>query len=169
MNIRQALQAEHSKPQTMKIVTYIGADKNRFAELMKIFFAGEYRLTQRAAWSLNYCAEQQPDLIQPYLPKLLDCLSRDDVHTAVKRNIVRLLQFVEIPKKLHAKTYSLCLDLVDDPDEPVAVRVFAMTVAARIAKSEPALMNELNLIIRQHLLHTTAAFQKRAKEILPLG
>ena len=44
MNIRQALQAEHSKPQTMKIVTYIGADKNRFAELMKIFFAGEYRL-----------------------------------------------------------------------------------------------------------------------------
>ena len=169
MNIRQALQAEHSKPQTMKIVTYIGADKNRFAELMKIFFAGEYRLTQRAAWSLNYCAEQQPDLIQPYLPKLLDCLSRDDVHTAVKRNIVRLLQFVEIPKKLHAKTYSLCLDLVDDPDEPVAVRVFAMTVAARIAKSEPALMNELNLIIRQHLLHTTAAFQKRAREILPLG
>ena len=169
MNIRQALQAEHSKPQTMKIVTYIGADKNRFAELMKIFFAGEYRLTQRAAWSLNYCAEQQPDLIQPYLPKLLDCLSRDDVHTAVKRNIVRLLQFVEIPKKLHAKTYSLCLDLVDDPDEPVAVRVFAMTVAARIAKSEPALMNELNLIIRQHLLHTTAAFQKRAKKILPLG
>lgn len=169
MNIRQALQAEHSKPQTMKIVTYIGADKNRFAELIKIFFAGEYRLTQRAAWSLNYCAEQQPDLIQPYLPKLLDCLSRDDVHTAVKRNIVRLLQFVEIPKKLHAKTYSLCLDLVDDPDEPVAVRVFAMTVAARIAKSEPALMNELNLIIRQHLLHTTAAFQKRAKEILPLG
>lgn len=169
MNIRQALQAEHSKPQTMKIVTYIGADEKRFAELMKIFFAGEYRLTQRAAWSLNYCAEQQPDLIQPYLPKLLDCLSRDDVHTAVKRNIVRLLQFVEIPKKLHAKTYSLCLDLVDDPDEPVAVRVFAMTVAARIAKSEPALMNELNLIIRQHLLHTTAAFQKRAKEILPLG
>ena len=166
MDIRQALQAEHSKPQTMKIVTYVGADKTRFAELMKIFFAGEYRLTQRAAWPLNYCAEQHPELIQLYLPKLLNCLSRDDVHDAVKRNIVRLLQFVEIPKKLHAKTYSLCVELVDDPNEAVAVRVFAMTVAARIAKSEPELMNELQLIIRQHLPHSTAAFQKRTHRII---
>ena len=165
MDIRQSLLSEHSKPQTMKIVEFIGADEKRFAELMKIFFAGEYRLTQRAAWSLNYCAEQHPELIQPYLPKLLNCLNRDDVHNAVKRNIVRLLQFIEIPKKSHAKVYSLCIDLVDNPNEPVAVRVFAMTVAARIAKSEPALMNELRLIVRQHLPHSTAAFQKRVAQL----
>lgn len=166
MNIRQALQAEHSKAQTMKIVAYIGADEKRFAELMKIFFAGEYRLTQRAAWSMNYCAEAQPNLIQPYLPELLDCLSRKDVHDAVKRNIVRLLQFIDIPKKFHAKVYSLCVDLVDNPNEPIAVRVFAMTAAARIAKSKPALMSELQLIVHQHMPHTTAAFQSRARKIL---
>ena len=102
MDIRQSLLAEHSKPQTMKIVEFIGADEKRFAELMKIFFAGEYRLTQRAAWPLNYCAERHPDLIQPYLPKLLNCLNRDDVHDAVKRNIVRLLQFIS-PKNLTPK------------------------------------------------------------------
>ena len=165
MDIRQSLLAEHSKPQTMRIVAFIGADENRFAELMKIFFAGEYRLTQRAAWSLNYCAERHPELIQPYLPKLLNCLNQDDVHDAVKLNIVRLLQFVEIPKKFHAKTYSLCVELVDNPNEAVAVRVFAMTVAARIANSEPALMNELQLIVRQHLPHATAAFQKRVAQL----
>ena len=165
MDIRQSLLAEHSKPQTMRIVEFIGADEKRFAELMKIFFAGEYRLTQRAAWPLNYCAERHPDLIQPYLPKLLNCLNRDDVHDAVKRNIVRLLQFIEIPKKSHAKVYSQCIDLVDNPNEPIAVRVFAMTVAARIAKFEPALMNELRLIIRQHLPHSTAAFQKRVAQL----
>ena len=166
MNIRQALQAEHSKPQTMRIVAYIGADKKRFAELMKIFFAGEYRLTQRAAWPMNYCAEAQPQLIQPYWPKLLDCLSRKDVHDAAKRNIVRLLQFIDIPKKLHATAYSLCVDLVDNPNEPIAVRVFAMTAAARIAKSQPELMNELQLIIQQHLPHATAGFLSRARKLL---
>ncbi len=164
MNIRQALQAEHSKPQTLCIVTYIGDDEKRFAELMKIFFAGEYRLTQRAAWPMNYCAAAHPELIQPYLPKLLDCLSRNDVHDAVKRNIVRLLQFIDIPKKLHARAYSLCVDLVDNPNEPIAVRVFAMTAAARIAKSKPDLMSELRLIVHQHLPHTTAAFQSRARK-----
>jgi len=46
------------------------------------------------------------------------------------------------------------------------VRAFALTVAARIAKSEPDLMNELRLIVKKHLPHTTVAFQKRAREIL---
>lgn len=166
MDIRQALLAEHSKQQTAAIVKYIGDDADRFAELMKIFFAGEYRLTQRAAWPMNYCAEQHSQLIQPYLPKLLKCLQRDDLHEAVKRNIVRLLKYIDIPKKLHAQVYSLCVELVDDPREMIAVRVFAMTVAARIAKAEPALRRELQLIVQQHLPHATAAFQKRAREIL---
>jgi hypothetical protein len=166
MDIRQALLAEHSKRQTMAIVEFIGDDALRFAELMKIVFAGEYRLTQRAAWSMNYCAEQHPELIRPYLPKLLDCLERDDMHDAVKRNVLRLLQYVEIPRRLAGKVYSLCVDLIDNACEPVAVRTFALTVAARIAKSEPDLMNELRLIVRKHLPHATAAFQHRARGIL---
>ena len=166
MDICQPLRAEYSKRQTMAIVEFIGDDARRFAELMKVFFAGEYRLTQRAAWPMNYCAELHPQLIQPYLPKLLDCLQQKGAHDAVKRNIVRLLQYVEIPKKLRAKVYSHCVDLVDDPHEPIAVRVFAVTVAARIAKAEPALLNELQLIVRQHLPHTTIAFQKRARAVL---
>lgn len=166
MDIRQALMAEHSKRQTMAIVEYIGEDPKRFAELMKVFFAGEYRLTQRAAWPMNYCAERHPELILPYLPKLLDCLKREDMHDAVRRNVVRLLQYIEIPKRLAGKVYSHCIDLLDDAYQPIAVRVFAMTVASRIAKSEPDLMNELRLIVRKHLPHTTAAFRVRAREVL---
>ena len=166
MDIRQALMDEHSKRQTMAIVEFIGDDAGRFAELMKLFFGGEHRLTQRAAWPMNYCAERRPELIRPYLPKLLDCLKRDDLHDAVKRNVVRLLQYIEIPPRLMGKVYGHCVDLVDNSYEPVAVRAFALTVAARIAKSEPDLMNELRLIVRKHLPHTTAAFQKRAREIL---
>jgi hypothetical protein len=166
MDIRQALLAEHSKRQTAAIVAYIGDDASRFAELMQIFFAGEYRLTQRAAWTMNYCAEHQPQLIQPYLPKLLKLLQCDDQHDAVKRNIARLLQYVDIPKKLHAQVYSLCVELVNDPREPAATRVFAMTAAARIAKVQPALQSELQLIVRQHLPHATAAFKKRAQTVL---
>lgn len=166
MDIRQALMAEHSKRQTMAIVEYVGDDARRFAELMKLFFAGDYRLTQRAAWPMNYCAERHPNLILPYLPKLLDCLERDDMHDAVRRNVMRLLQYIEIPKRLIGRVYSHCVDLIDDAYQPVAARAFALTVAARIAKSEPDLMNELRLIVSKHLPHTTVAFQKRAREVL---
>lgn len=158
--------AEHSKRQTMAIVEFIGDDPKRFAELMKLFFAGDYRLTQRAAWPMNYCAEQHPKLILPYLPKLLACLDREDMHVAVKRNVMRLLQTIEIPKRLTGKVYAHAVDLLDNADEPIAVRCFALTVAARIAKSEPDLLNELRLIVSKHLTHSTAAFKVRAREIL---
>ena len=166
MDIRQALMTEHSKQQTMAIVEFIGEDPKRFAELMKVFFAGDYRLTQRAAWPMNYCAERHPKLILPYLPKLLDCLEREDMHDAVKRNVMRLLQYIEIPRRLTGRVYAHCVDLLDDADQPAAVRAFAMTVATRIAKSEPDLMNELRLIVSKHLPHATAAFRVRAREIL---
>jgi hypothetical protein len=48
MDIREALTAEHSKLQTMAIVSYIDSDPARFRELMDIFLGDEYRLTQRA-------------------------------------------------------------------------------------------------------------------------
>ncbi len=166
MDIRQALMAGHSRQRTMAIVEFIGDDPQRFAELMKVFFERDYRLTQRAAWPMNYCAERHSSLIQPYLPKLLDCLDRDDMHEAIRRNIMRLLQYVEIPKRLSGKIYDQSVNLLDDPDQPIAVRVFAMSVAARIAKTEPDLMNELRLIIHKHLPHSTAAFRARAKQVL---
>lgn len=169
MDICQALLAGHSKPRTTAIVEYIGSDAARFAELMKIFFAGDYRLTQRAAWPMNYCAEYHPELIRPYLPKLVTYLAEKDAHVAARRNIVRLLQYIEIPPRLAAKIYSHCVELVADPNEPPAVRVFALTVAARIAKDKPALRNELQLIVKQHLPHATAAFQKRAQMVLSMG
>ena len=167
MDIREALLAEHSKRQTMKIVRYIDGDHVRFAELMRHFLGPTYRLSQRAAWAVNYCAEHTPELVKPYFSKLVTQLERDDVHVAVRRNVARMLQFVDIPKRFHGRVYDACYKLVDDAEQPVAVRVFAMTVAARIAKSEPELLNELRLIVDKHSPHTTIAFRKRASMVLP--
>jgi hypothetical protein len=166
MNIREALRAEHSKRQTMAIVEHIGSDPKRFAELMSIFFEGEYRLTQRAAWPMNYCAERQPQLISPYLSRLVNQLERDDVHDAVKRNALRLMQFVDVPSRLKGKTYSICVELIADPLQPVAVKVFAVTVAAKIARPSPDLMKELRLVVKETLRHSSVALRKRAREVM---
>jgi hypothetical protein len=166
MNIREALRAEHSKRQTMAIVDHVGSDPKRFAELMSVFFEGEYRLTQRAAWSMNYCVERQPQLIYPYLPRLVAQLERDGVHDAVKRNALRLMQFVDVPSRLKGKTYSICVDLIADPLQPVAVKVFAISVAAKIARSSADLMNELQLVVEETLPHSSVALHKRARKVM---
>ena len=168
MNIGEALLAEHSKRQTMKIVNYIGGDGARFAELMSHFLGDTYRLSQRAAWAVNYCAEHYPHLVKPYFRRLVEQLENPDAHPAVRRNVARSLQFVEIPKPLHGRVFDACYALMDDADQPVAVRVFAMSVAARLARDQPELLKELTLIARKHIPHTTVAFRKRAERVLSL-
>ena len=166
MNIREELLAEHSKRQTNKIVDYIGADPKRFAELMSAFFAGPYRVTQRAAWPISYCVEYHPDLVKPYLGRFVLLLERSDGHDAVRRNVARLLQFVEIPPTYKVSTYEVCCRLVDDIQQPVAVRVFAMSVAAKVARGHPELTRELKLVIKKYAEDGSAAFGSRARKIL---
>jgi len=166
MNLREALDREHSKRQTMRIVEYVGDDAERFAELIQIFFEDEFRYAQRSAWALNYCVQYHPELVKPYLEQLIDLLPESQVHKAVPRNVARILQFVELPEQLFGKAYSHCVDLFDDEREPIAVRVFALAVATKIAKREPELINELQMIVKKHLPQASAGIRSRAREIL---
>lgn len=166
MNLREATLAEHSKRQTTKIVDWVGDDPERFAELMSLFLGDVYRITQRAGWPLSNCIKKHPELIKPYFAKLLKQLERDDVHVAVRRNVVRLLQFVEIPKRYQGKIFDACYNLLADPAQPVAVRCFSMTVAANIAEDQPELMDELRLVATKHPQVITAGIRSRMRRVL---
>ena len=169
MNIRDALAAEHSKRQTMRIVRYVGDDPARFKELMEVFLSNEYRPVQRASWSVNCCVEQHPDLAKPYFTKLMGLLGRDDVHTGAHRNILRMFQFVDVPERYRGKLYDICTGFLDDISRPVAVRVFALSVAAKIADGHHALLGELRLLANKHASHASAGLRARARRVLGDG
>ncbi len=169
MNIRDELLAEHSKRQTMKIVRYIDGDAKKFAELMKLFLGPVYRTSQRAAWAVNYCAEHDRELVKPYFNRLVEQLERDDVHVAVRRNVARMLQFIDVPKRLEGRVYDACYNLLDDANQPVAVRVFALSAAVKIAKNEPDLLDELRLVATKYRSLMTAGFRSRTRRLLGVG
>jgi hypothetical protein len=166
MNIRDALLEVHSKAQAEKICNYVGNDPERFAELMRLMMGPVYRVTQRAAWPVSYCVERHPELIESYWGKLAHQLERDDAHVAVRRNVARLLQLVEIPKRYQGRIFDACYHLLSDPEQPVAVRCFSMTVAANIAKGKPELLDELRLVAGKFPHLATAGFRSRARRVL---
>lgn len=166
MNIRDALLEVHSKEQATKIADYVGDDPDRFAELMKQLLGPVYRLSQRAAWPVSFCIERHPELVKPYFTVLIKQLERDDVHVAVRRNVVRLLQFVEVPKRYQGRLFDACYNLLDDPAEPIAVRAFSMTVAAKIAENEPELLDELRLVAKKYPQVASVGFRNRARRVL---
>lgn len=164
MDLQKALLEDHSRAQMLKIVKYIGADSLRFKQLIDLFLKGDYRLTQRASWPLSNCVEKHPELLNPYFLVLLDQLSVP-AHNAVHRNIVRLLQFVEIPELYSGRVMNLCFDLLMKAKEPVANKAFALTVLGNLAKTFPEIKNEILLCIEDQLPHSSPGFQSRARKV----
>ncbi|MEO7988362.1 MAG: hypothetical protein ABI663_02410 [Chryseolinea sp.] len=166
MDLQKEVLKEHSKAQAHKLAGYVGYNVSRFKSLVEVYLAGPYRVTQRAAWPLSICAERHPDLILPHLKKLLDFLSKPGIHDSVKRNTLRLLQFIDIPKRNYGQVAELCFEYLQSKKEPVAVKVFSMTVISRIIKDEPDLRNELKVIIEDLMPYSSPAFVSRGRKVL---
>lgn len=166
MNLKEVILKEHSKRQCDKVVTYVGANASRFSQLVDVFLSGPYRITQRAAWPLSCCVEKHPKLIEPHLKKIFTYTLKPGVHDAVKRNVLRLLQFIKIPSRWQGKTAAICFQFFSNKKEPIAVRVFSMTVLANLAKELPALKNDLIPLIEDQMPYGSAGFISRGRKLL---
>src|SRR5262245_36662614 len=128
MKLRETILADHSKATCTKIVKWIGSDQRRFDELFSLFLNDEYRVVQRAAWPVSFAVIAHPSFMQKHFGKLLKNLRKPGIHDSVKRNSVRLLQHVAIPKRYHGEAMNICFDYLASPDEAVAIKAFSMTV-----------------------------------------
>lgn len=165
MNLEKELLKGHSRPIAIRIAQWAAKDKANMAQLMEAFFSNEYRLTQRAAWSVNFVYEQAPEMLNPYLKKMIKNL-KQPVHDAVKRNTVRILQFVKIPTALEGEAVDVCFTLMADPKEAIAIKVFAMTVIFNLLPKYPELKNEFVVLIEDELPYASAAYKSRATKFL---
>lgn len=166
MKLRETILKEHSKATCTRIVKWVGNDQKRFDELFFLFLNDEYRVMQRAGWPISYCIEDHPQLIRKHFAKLLKNVEKKGIHEAVKRNTVRLLQYVEIPAKYHGQVMDICFRYIASPTEAVAIKAFSLTVLQGLAGLYPGIINEIKLIIKERWDYETVAFKTRAKKLL---
>jgi hypothetical protein len=166
MDLRRTILAEHSKANCNKIVKWVGHSQERFNELFNLFLHSEYRVNQRAAWPLSYCVIAHPNLISPHLAKLVKNLHKPGIHDSIKRNTVRLLQHIDIPKKFHGEVMNTCLHYISTPNEPVAVKAFSLSILQNLSQQYPEIKHEVKLIIEERWPYETAAFRSRAKKFM---
>lgn len=166
MKLREEILKEHSKEQTVKIVHWVNNNQERFDELFELFIKDEYRVVQRAAWPLSYCVIEHSELIKKHFSRLIKNLQKPALHSAVKRNTIRLLQDITIPKKYQGAVMDICFRYIASPDEAVAVKAFSLTVLQNLSKTYPEILPEIKLLIEERWDHETSAFKSRAKKIL---
>lgn len=167
MNIKEQLLVAHSKANTEKITDYIGSNQTRLKELMHCFFSNEYRVTQRAAMVVSNCFDTHPELMNPYITSLINNLSQENLHVAVKRNTVRILQFISIPEELISPLFDHCLNYLIDSKEPTAVKAFSMGILYNICKIYPELKHEVIPLLEEELKRNeSAGVLNRGKKVL---
>ena len=166
MDLKHQILKEHTKENCDKIVQWVGKDKKRFDELFQLFLNGGYRVTQRAAWPLSYCAIAHPALMENNFKKLAGNLKKPNLHDAIKRNTVRMLQSVSIPKKYEGEIMEICFKYIESPKEAVAVKAFSLTILEKLTKKYPEIIPEVKLLIEDQMPYQTAAFKTRSKKFL---
>ena len=155
----------HTKATIQAIVDFVGDDKDRFGEFMDYFLGDEWRITQKCSWALGQLGENHPHLITPYHSILLQKLKEDN-YDAIKRNITRLYQFVEIPEAIEGELFETAMGFLLNPKMAIAIRVFSMTICERIATKYPDLVPELIVAIESTIEGGSTGHKNRAFKIL---
>lgn len=166
MNLVKELSKSPTSAQRLHIAAYIGSNPKRFAELLSIFLMGPNRVSQQAMWPLGYCVQQDPILLKPHFHKLVKLLEQPDLPVGLKRNLYRTLQFASIPKTYQARIINCALTVLTNRSEPIAIRVFAMTVLHHLTGSIPEIKNELIAVLENDLPFASAGYVSRARKIL---
>lgn len=166
MDLRKQLLTTHSKENTTLIANYVGADRERFDKLMKLFLYDEYRVIQRAAWVVGDVSRLHPEIVMPYLPEMVENLKKSDLQDASKRNTLRFLQEIEVPEEHWGDLAELCFNFLTSIEEAVAIKVFSMTVLLGIVKKVPELKDELRYAIEDQLPYGSAGFKSRGLKTL---
>lgn len=164
MKLVELLEQPQTKVQRDRIIRHV-TTQQRFDELMRVFVQGPIRITQRAAWPISYCVEHHPQLLKPHYPAVVKLLALPKQTDAVKRNLLRALQFVKVPSRYQGRIADTCFTLLTGK-EPIAVKVFAMTVLANLAAENHELKNEIIPIIESQLPFGSAGFISRAQKVL---
>ena len=166
MDLKEEILREHSKNQANYIAKWALEKHINFDALMQMFLSNSPILTQRSSYALSKCFDEAPNCIAPYIKELIDFLKKDS-HIAVRRNILRFFDSYEIPQEYEGEILNYCFRYLLDKKELPAVKSYALTISAKLCKKYPDLINELKLIVEDHLGFAYPSFKVRVRRVFP--
>jgi hypothetical protein len=166
--LAELIMSDYSKAHVLVVANEACTSANNFKELLNCFLSSDKELSKRAAWSLSWAARQKPEMVYPHIKELVSVLDKKDLHPAILRNAVRVLEEVEIPEVYHGEVMNACFNFIEKPDTAIAVKAFSLTVLYKLAKIYPEISHELKLIIEENWDNETPAFRSRGKKILSM-
>ena len=149
MTLQDKLFVENSKSYWIQLSKEV-LNNNQTEELVGLFLGKDKRIAQRAAAIVMTLADIESELFAPYMHILIKQLHHNPTETQ-KRNIVRIVDFVEIPTTLEVEIMNFCFQYLENPKESIAVRAFSMRVLGKLYSKYPEIKEELKTFVEMNL------------------
>jgi hypothetical protein len=124
-------------------------DPKAVKELTRLTLGNDPVLSMRASWALLHLSYVNPKLIYPQLPALVRFLKQKEQHTGAIRNIINLLNELELPEKYCGQIFDLCLGYTKNATLPHAIRAFSITLLGKICSRYSELKPEVELVLSE--------------------
>ncbi len=155
LDVNQVKQIARSAVENPKIV----------GTLLAFLSDKDIQVVKNAAWILGNEGVLSDDMVQKHIGILIQHLE-NPAHPGVQRNILRALQKAAIPEAHQGVLFGLCYDFIINPQIPIAIRAFSMTVCANISRQYPELQAELQTTLEDLYEHGSAGIKSRIKHTL---
>ena len=112
---------------------FLADDQQLLGQLIEIALSDPRKGTWRACWIVDKIHEKKPELIQPYLGKIIKAL--ENINNPSKlRHLLKVVSLNAIPEEQLSFLLDFSIQKLTDPCFPVAVRVHAMQILYAISE-----------------------------------
>jgi len=144
---------------------YLRANSHLIELVMQDVFTTDYRRLQLHAHVFDELKQGYQQLLQPFYKSWIAQIGTS-THEAFHRSSYRYFQDVDIPEELQGVLYDFAFRDMMKPEQPIAVRVFAMTTCYNIAQHYKELLPELHQAITMVSESDSPGIRSRSRRLL---
>jgi hypothetical protein len=164
--MRELLTKKASRVNSYQVVEMVGEDYELYKELIGLILENVSPISEKAAWAMNHCFENEVGFFEDYFSEMTQVFAETNYSDSIKRNIVRVFQFIDIPEQFQASIINSCFALVTNKKSAIAVKAFSLGVLEKMVKLYPELKNELVVVIEDLLPKASSGLKNRGQHIL---
>jgi hypothetical protein len=164
MNLKNRIVEIRSKKDIIILASEIDKNPELLVGLMAILEERKTKQSMYGSWVLCQLAENSPELVSPFSHQILS-LFKNSPHTGANRNLMRCLMEIDVSEDIMSPLIDQCIEFINDPNQPVAVKAFSIQSFAQIVLKMPDLAIELKLAIAHIHLLNSPALQSASRKV----
>jgi len=164
--IKDSIYSDRSKQNLDRLIIYVYPDSEREKAMVKLLDDDDKIITQRVSWMMGNYAQKYPGRLNPFLEIFCARLQWgvDNNEQALLRNMLKILEYHEIPIEQEGLIYDLCSKLILNLKADIAPRAFAITLALKVVIKYPELGPEFLEMLNIIKPDKSAAIQFRIRK-----